>query len=104
MRTTTTRLMQVMIPIGALVVAITTATPALGKSRPTPAVRAIANPAARTQTGIVGSRVLMIRWGVRVLAALTAAAGQSSTVTIAPPDRLLDEPPCGVVVDDGVPF
>jgi hypothetical protein len=115
MRTTNSRLTQVTIAVGALVLAMATATPTLGKSGHALTIRAvavrgnevaitIANPTARTQTGTVTSRVLMSGQEMAVMAPVTAAAGQTVTVTIGLPAPVQEVLPLGVVVDDGVPF
>ena len=115
MTTTHRHLTHVTIAIGALVLAMATATPTYGKSGHALTLRAIAvrgnevaitvaNPTARTQTGTVTSRVLTSAGEVRVMAPVTAAAGQTVTVTVVLPAPPLDEFPLGVVVDDGVPF
>ena len=115
MRTTHRQLTQVTIAIGALVLAMATATPTYGKSGHALTIRAVAvrgnevaitvaNSTARTQTGVVTSRVLMNGAEVEVMAPVTAAADQTVTVTIELPTPAQDALPLGVVVDDGVPF
>jgi hypothetical protein len=115
MRTTNRLLTHVTIAIGALALAMTAATPTVGKSGRALAIRAVevrgnevaitvANRTGRTQTGTVSSRVLTVGGEVGVLAPVTAAAGQTVTIRVVLPDRVLDELPLGVVVDDGVPF
>jgi len=115
MGTTKGRLTHVTIAIGALVLAMTAATPALGKGGTALTIRAVvvrgnevaitvANHTARTQTGMVTSRVLTRAGVADVVAPVTAAAGQTVTVKVVLPAPVLDEIPLGVVVDDGVPF
>ena len=115
MTTTHRHLMHVLIAIGALALAMAAATPSYGKSGHALTIQAVAvrgnevaitvaNPTARTQTGTVTSRVLTSAGEVRVMAPVTAAAGQTVTVTVVLPAPPLDEFPLGVVVDDGVPF
>ena len=115
MRTTIGRLTHVTIAIGALVLAMTAATPAEGSSVRALTLRAavvrgsevaitVANPTARTQTGLVTLRVLTRAGVVDVVAPVTASAGQTVTVRVDLPAPVSDELPLGVVVDDGVPF
>jgi len=105
----------VMIAIGALALAMATATPTYAKSGHALTIRAVAvrgnevaitvaNHTARTQTGAVTTRALTIGGEVHVTAPVTAAAGQTVTMRVVLPERVLDEFPLGVVVDDGVPF
>ena len=107
--------MHVLIAIGALVLTMTAATPTYGKSGHALTIRAVAvrgnevaitvaNHTARTQTGAVTTQALTIGGPVRVMAPVTAAAGQSVTIRVMLPECVLDEVPLGVVVDDGVPF
>ena len=109
------RLIQVTIAIGALLSAMAAAPPTFGKSARALLVRAVAvhgnevaitvaNPTARTQTGMVTSRVFTSRGEVVVTAPVTAPAGHTVTVRFVLPERVYDEFPLGVVVDDGVPF
>ena len=115
MRTPNGHLTHVTIAIGALVLAMTAATQALARSGPALTIRTVTvtgnevaitvvNHTARTQTGIVSARVLMRGRGMRLTAPVTAAVGQSATVTIVLPAPVEDVLPAGVVVDDGVPF
>jgi len=115
MTTTHRYLTHVTIAIGALVLAMATATPTYGKSGHALTIRAVAvrgnevaitvaNHTARTQTGAVTAEALTIGGEVRVVAPVTAAAGQIVTIRVVFPERVLDEFPLGVVVDDGVPF
>lgn len=115
MRTIERRLTQAAIAVGALVLTMATATPIFGKDGQKLTVRAVVvhgnevaitvvNRTAKTRTGTVSSRVLTTRGEVGVLAPFTAAAGQTVTVRIVLPERVADELPLGVVVDDGVPF
>ena len=115
MRTTTRQLTRVMIAIGTLVLTLAAATPTLGKSARALTVRAVAvrgnevaitvaNSTAKSQIGTVTSRVLTSRGEVEVTAPVVAAAHQTVTVRIPLPNRVSDEFPLGVVVDDGVPF
>lgn len=115
MRTTNRHLTHVTIAIGALVLALTAATPTRAGSGPAFTVRAVAvggnevaitvaNHTARTQTGTVRTRVLIGGREMAVIAPFTAAVGQSATVKIVLPAPVENVLPLGVVVDDGVPF
>lgn len=120
MTTTHRHLTHVLIAIGALVLAMTTAamttaTPTYAKGGHALTIRAVtvrgnvvaitvANHTSKTQTGAVTTRALAIGEDVRVMAQVTAAAGQSVTIRVVFPGRVSDEFPLGVVVDDGVPF
>lgn len=115
MKTANSNLTRVMIAVGTLVLAIATATPTFGKSAGALTIRAaavrgnvivitVANPTERTQAGIVTSHVLTSRGEVAISAPVIAGAGHAVTVRIPLPDRVRDDVPLGVVVDDGVPF
>lgn len=115
MTTTHRHLTHVLIAIGALVLAMTTATPTYAKGGHALTIRAVtvrgnvvaitvANHTSKTQTGAINTRALTLGGDVRVMAPVTAAAGQSVTIRVVLPERVNDEFPLGVVVDDGVPF
>ena len=115
MKTTTRHLTHLATAIGALLLATATATPTLGKPNAALTIRAVAvlgneiaitvyNPARRTQTGAVTSRVLMRGEEMGVIAPVTAGAGQTATIRIVMPAPVEGVLPLGVVVDDGVPF
>jgi hypothetical protein len=115
MRTTNSRLTQLTIAVGALALAMAAATPASALIGPALTIRAVAaqgnevaitvcNQTTRTQTGTVTAQVLTSSGEILVTAQVTAAAGQSATVTTVLPEPVLDVLPMGVVVDDGVPF
>jgi len=115
MTTTHRHLTHVLIAIGALVLAMTAATPTYAKSGHALTIQAVAvrgnevaitvaNHTRKMQTGAVTAQALTSRGEVRVMAPVTAAAGQTVTIRVALPERVLDDFPLGVVVDDGVPF
>jgi len=115
MTTTHRHLIHVFIAIGALALAMATATPTYGKSGRALTVQAVAvrgnevaitvaNHTGKTLTGAVTTQALTIGGPVRVMAPVTAAAGQTVTIRVVLPERLRDDVPLGVVVDDGVPF
>ncbi len=115
MRTTNSRLTQLTIAVGALVLAMAAATPTSALNGPALTIQSVVvrgnevaitvfNPTTMTKTETVTSRVLTSVGPTVVTAPVTAAAGQSATVTIALPAPSIDELPTGVVVDDGVPF
>ena len=117
MTTTHRHLTHAMIAIGALALAlaVATATPTYGKSGHALTIRAVAvrgnevaitvaNHTGKAQTGAVTTQALTIRGEVRVMVPVTAAAGQTATIRVVLPERVSDEFPVGVVVDDGVPF
>jgi hypothetical protein len=108
------RLTQATMAVGALVLSMAVATPTFSRGGPALTLRAViargnevaltvANRSAETRTGIVASRVLTTRGEVSVAEPFTAAAGQTVTIRVVLPDRVIDDP-VGVVVDDGVPF
>ena len=115
MTTTHRHLIHVLIAIGALALAMATATPTYGKSGHALTIQAVAvrgnevaitvaNHTGKTQTGVVTTQALTNRGPVHVMAPVTAAAGQTVTIRVPIPERVSDEFPVGVVVDDGVPF
>ena len=116
MRPTYRRLTQATIVVGALVLTtLATAAPIPGKGTAGLTIRnvvvrgnevtiTVVNRTGRTQTTTVPSRVLTRHGEVPLMTPVTVAAGETVTITIAPPERVLDELPLGVVVDDGVPF
>jgi hypothetical protein len=108
-------MMQATTAAGALALSMLVATPTLGTGGPGLIVRAavargnevvfvVTNRSAETRTGTVSTRLLTLRGEVAVTAPVTASAGQTVTIRVVAPDRVLDEEPLGVVVDDGVPF
>lgn len=115
MRTTNRHVTHAMTALGALVLAMTAATPTHAGSGQALIIRAVAvrgsevaitvaNPTAQTQTGTVTSRVQTSRGEVEVTAPVVALAGQTVTVRVGLPLRVMDDLPLGVVVDDGAPF
>jgi hypothetical protein len=115
MTTTYKQLTHVLIAIGALVLAMTAATPTYAKSGHALTIKAVAvrgneiaitvtNHTPKTQMGAVTAQALTSGGPIQVMAPVTAAAGQSVTIRVEFPERLQDEIPVGVVVDDGVPF
>jgi hypothetical protein len=109
------RLTQATMAVGALALSMAIATPTFGKGAPALTLRAVtargnevaiivANRTAETRTGTVSTRLLTVRGEIAVMAPFTAAPRQSVTIRIVVPERLSDELPLGVVVDDGVPF
>ena len=115
MTTTHRHLTHVLIAIGALALVMATATPTYGKGGHALTIRTVAvrgnevaitvaNHTGKMQTGAVTTRALTIGGEVRVMAPVTAAAGQTVTIRVVFPERVSDEFPVGVVVDDGVPF
>jgi len=113
---TNRRLTQATMAVGALVLTtLATAAPISGKRIPSLTVRSVVvrgtevtitvvNRTLQTRTGIVASQVVTSGGIVNLTAPVTAAAGQTTTITVQAPERVLDEAPLGVVVDDGVPF
>ena len=117
MTTTHRHLTHVLIAIGALALALATATatPTYGKSGHALTIQAVAvrgdevaitvaNHTGKTQTGAVTTQARTMGGPVRVMAPITAAAGQTVTIRVVIPERVHDDIPLGVVVDDGVPF
>ncbi len=115
MTTTQRHLVHLLIAIGALVLAMTAATPTYGKSGHALTVQAVAvrgnevaitvaNHTGKTQTGVVTTQASTHRGPVRVTAPVTVPAGRSATIRVVIPQRAPDDFPLGVVVDDGVPF
>jgi hypothetical protein len=116
MRPTYRRLTQATIVVGALVLTtLATAAPISGKGTAGLTIRSVVvrgnevtitvvNRTGRTQTSTVPYRVRTAAGIVDLTAQATAAAGQTTTISVALPDRVQDELPLGVVVDDGVPF
>ncbi len=115
MTTTERQLTHVLIAIGALALGMTAAPPSYAKSGHALTVRAVAvrgnevlitvaNHTGKAQTGAVTTRAITAGGPVRVTARVTAAAGESVTIRVVVPERLRDDVPLGVVVDDGVPF
>lgn len=115
MTTTERQLTHVLIAIGALVLAMTAAPPTYAKSGQALTIQAVAvrghevaitvaNHTGKAQTGAVTTQAITTRGPVRVMARVTAAAGQSVTIRVVIPERVRDDLPLGVVVDDGVPF
>ena len=115
MTTTHRHLTHVLIAIGALALAMATAAPTYGKGGHALTIRTVAvrgnevaitvaNHTGKTQTGAVTTQALTTGGPVRVMAPVTAAAGQTVTIRVVFPERVSDEFPVGVVVDDGVPF
>jgi hypothetical protein len=109
------RLTQATMAIGALVVSMAVAPPTISRGGPALTVRAVAargneivltvlNRSTETRTGMVASKALTARGEVGVLTPFTAAAGETVTIRVVLPDRVIDGAPVGVVVDDGVPF
>src|SRR5262245_47010399 len=115
MRPTYTRLTQATIAVGALLLTtLATAAPITAKSNRGLIVRSavlgnavtitVVNRTGRAQTAMVSSRVLTANGEIPMTIPVTAAAGETVTVRVVPPERVSDDPPLGVVVDDGVPF
>jgi len=115
MTTTHRHLIHVLIAIGALALAMMAAAPTYAKGGHALTVQAVAvrgnevaitvaNHTGKMQTGAVTTQVLTIGGPVRVMTPFTAAAGQTVRVRVVLPERLRDDVPLGVVVDDGVPF
>jgi len=115
MTTTHRQLTHVLIATSALALAMTAAPPTEAKSAHALTIQAVAvrgneiaitvaNHTGKTQSDIVTTVVPTNRGPVRVTAPVTAAAGQTATVRVVLPERLHDDVPLGVVVDDGVPF
>jgi hypothetical protein len=116
MRPTYRRLTQATIVVGALVLTnLATAAPISGKGSPGLTVRnvevsgnevtiTVVNRTGRTQTVTVTSRVLTRNGEIPMATPVTAAAGQTVTIRVRAPERVQDDLPLGVVVDDGVPF
>src|SRR5258705_7601495 len=101
MRTTTRHLTHVATAIGALLLAMATATPTLGRPNAALTIRAVAvrgnevaitvhNPTRQTQTGAVTSRVWMRGAETGVIAPVTAGAGQTATIRIVIPAPVED--------------
>lgn len=116
MKNSQTRVTLGTIGIAALALTMTAATPASARGRRgleiqdvsvnghTITVRVV-NVANRAAHGTVVARVLTMKGIVAVRAAINASAGDASTVRMDLPDTtVVDVPPLGVVVDDGVPF
>jgi hypothetical protein len=115
MTTTHRHFTHVLIAIGALVLAMTAATPTEAKSGPALTIQAVAvrgneiaitvaNHTGKTRTGVVETQAPTMRGPIHVKALVTAGPGQAATTTIVLPERVSDDFPLGVVVDDGVPF
>ena len=115
MTTTHTKVTHGMMAIGTLVLTMATAAPTYGKSARALTIRAVevsgnavvitvTNNTGRTQTGRVDTHALTIGGIVRAMVPVTAPGGHTVTVRVVLPDRVLDDGPLGVVVDDGVPF
>ncbi len=115
MTTTHRHLTHVLIAIGALALAMATAAPTYGKSGHALTIQAVtvrgnevaitvANHTGKTQTGAVTTQALTMGGPVRVMAPVSAAPGQTVTIRVVIPERVHDDIPLGVVVDDGVPF
>ncbi len=115
MRATSTRHTQSTIAAGALVLAMTAATPTVGDLNLVLTVQtvsihgnelviAVSNPTTRTYAGTVVARVLLRGGEVSAMAPVVAAAGQTAKVKLVLPSPVLGVLPLGVVVDDGVPF
>jgi hypothetical protein len=109
-------LKQSTIGIAALAMLMTATTPTFARGERTVKVQAvsvaghtmmvkIANLAAKGMRATVAARVLTTRGIANVRATVNTFAGESSTVRLELPDNtVVDVPPLGVVVDDGVPF
>jgi hypothetical protein len=115
MTTTHRQLTHVLIATLALALAMTAAPPTEAKSGHALTVQAVAvrgneiaitvaNHTGKTQSGVVTTQATTNRGPLRVTTPVTAAAGRSATIRVVVPERLHDEVPLGVVVDDGVPF
>jgi hypothetical protein len=64
----------------------------------------VVNRTGRTLTASISSRLLMRSGEIPLTIPVTAAAGQTVTITVVPPELGRSDLPLGVVVDDGVPF
>lgn len=116
MKNSQTRLTLGTIGVAALALTMTAATPASARGGRALEVRAVSvdghtitvrvvNVANRAARGTVVARVLTRKGIVAVRAVVNASAGDASTVRMDLPDTtVVDAPPLGVVVDDGVPF
>lgn len=115
MRTTGMRLTQAAIAVGFLALAMTAATPGYGRGASALRIRAVTvhgttvavtvtNVTGRAHAGTVTSRVLVNGGITTVVAPFTAPAGQTVTVDLPVNEKIPDQLPLGVVVDDGVPF
>jgi hypothetical protein len=116
MRPTYSRLTQATILAGALVLTnLATAAPISHTVNPGLTIQRVAvrggevtitvvNRTSRTQTATIPYHVRTAAGIANSTVQVTAAAGQTTTISVDLPDRLKDEMPLGVVVDDGVPF